>query len=109
VFPHQTGSGIDWLILRGETGPGARPCPLHVMKRLIGEAKAAGVPVWVEGLGHVPSCRENDAEFQDMWRQGARFQPFAGPYDRLWVLLTDPHGSDPAEWPEWARVREAPA
>lgn len=92
---------IDWLILRGEAGPDARPCPLHVMRRLIGEAQAAGVPVWVENVGE-PLCEICDN----------RLVTDEGDEDRIWYCTTCPFftfdRSDPAEWPAWARVREVP-
>jgi protein gp37 len=49
--PHE--GPIDWLIIGGESGPGARPMDLGWARYLVGQALAAGTAVWVKQLGSV--------------------------------------------------------
>ena len=44
-------TGIDWLILGGESGPGSRPMDLGWVRELIGMARDAGAAVFVKQLG----------------------------------------------------------
>lgn len=73
-------SGIDWLIVGGESGAGARPLDLSWVRDLIVMARAAGTAVFVKQLGAV-------------W---AREHRLPG------------KGGDPATWPADLRVREYP-
>lgn len=73
---------LDWLIIGGESGPGARPMAVEWAADLVQQAQAASVPVFVKQLGAV-WARENRAKH--------------------------PKGGNPAEWPEHLRVREMPA
>src|SRR5690606_16765728 len=43
--------GIDWVIVGGESGPGARPCYLSWIEGIIAQCETAGVPCFVEQLG----------------------------------------------------------
>lgn len=42
---------IDWVVIGGETGPRARVCRLEWIRDVVGQCRAAGVPVWVKQLG----------------------------------------------------------
>ncbi|RKR92835.1 protein gp37 [Micromonospora pisi] len=44
-------TGIDWLIIGGESGPRSRPMHLDWVYELIGKARAAGTAVFVKQLG----------------------------------------------------------
>jgi protein gp37 len=44
-------AGIGWLIVGGESGPGARPMRLGWARALVQHAVAVGVPVFVKQLG----------------------------------------------------------
>jgi protein gp37 len=46
-------TGIDWLIIGGESGPGSRPMDLAWVEELIGKARGAGTAVFVKQLGKV--------------------------------------------------------
>ena len=46
----QRGSGIDWVILGGETGPGARPMDPAWARSVRDQCKAAGVPFFFKPL-----------------------------------------------------------
>lgn len=45
------GESVDWIIVGGESGPGARPFHLEWAREAIRQCKAAGVPVFVKQLG----------------------------------------------------------
>ena len=54
---------IDWVIVGGESGPGARPCDLAWIRGIVGQCKAAGVPVFVkQGSGPRPGMPTGDPE-----------------------------------------------
>lgn len=72
--------GIDWAIIGGESGPGARPMSLEWVAEILQSCRSTGTAPFVKQLGSV-------------WarRHGLRGK-----------------GEDPDEWPEWLRVREWP-
>ncbi len=39
---------IDWLIVGGESGPGARPCEVEWIRSIVDQCRAAGVPCMVK-------------------------------------------------------------
>ena len=87
-------SGIDWLIIGGESGPGARPCNVEWIRSLVSQGKAAGVSVFVKQLGAKPVENANDED--------------GCPLGKVNILVAHSKGGDPAEWPEDLRVREFP-
>ena len=91
---------LDWLIVGGESGPGARPFDVAWARSAVAQCKAAGVPVFVKQLGAWPFSMSGD-----FWPDGTRFvdgSPTVG------VKFRDRKGGDPSEWPEDLRVREFP-
>lgn len=86
--------GLDWVIVGGESGAHARPCNIDWIRDIVGQCRAAEVPVFVKQLGGRPVSwyaeNSNEAEF-------------AHP-----IKLKSRHGSDPSEWPEDLRIREMP-
>lgn len=72
---------IDWLVIGGESGHGARPLDLGWIRDLIQHARAAGTSVFVKQLGAV-AAREQK--------------------------LGDRKGGDMEAWPDDLRVREYP-
>lgn len=46
--------GIDWVVLGGETGPGARPMDPRWALDVRRQCKAAGVPFWFKSMGTAP-------------------------------------------------------
>ena len=48
-------AGIDWLIIGGETGPGARPLCSTWVRDAVDAARTAGVPVWFRQWGRWPN------------------------------------------------------
>lgn len=78
---------LSWIIVGGESGPGARPMALGWAKDIVRQCKSAGVPVFVKQMGANPTNR---------------------------VGHPCPHikarkGDDMLEWPEELRVREFPS
>ena len=82
-------TGIDWLIIGGESGPGARPMNLDWARELIDRARDAGTAVFVKQLGAVWA--------RDTYINGQQ------------VAKTDKKGGNPDHWPIGLRVREYPA
>ena len=83
---------IDWIVVGGESGPGARPFDLTWARSTIAQCRAAGVPVFVKQLGANV-------------REPAGLHP-----THRWVAKLKSHkGNDPTEWPGDLRVREWPA
>lgn len=83
--------GIHWVIVGGESGPGARPCNVAWIRSIVGQCKAAGVPCFVKQLGSQPRCQNIIGE---------------PPWGEL--NLKHKKGGDMTEWPEDLRVREFP-
>lgn len=81
--------GIDWVIVGGESGPGARPCDVGWIRSIVAQCQAAGTKVFVKQLGAMP------------WTEWE-----AGESRRL--FLKSRKGGDMAEWAEDLRVREWP-
>lgn len=77
---------LDWMVVGGESGPGARPCNTDHVAQLVDAARCAGLPIFVKQLG----ARPVDSE-------GSR------------IALVDRKGGDVAEWPETLRIRQFPA
>lgn len=73
--------GVDWLIVGGESGPGARPTEMAWLDAAVHAGYLAGAAVFVKQLG-------------SPWAKAAGAK--------------HPKGGDPAEWPEHLRVREFP-
>lgn len=84
---------VQWVIVGGESGSGARPFSLEHARSLVQQCRDAGVAVFVKQLGKWPSVARSDALTRD-------------PNYRLPLLHAK--GGDPAEWPEDLRVREFP-
>jgi protein gp37 len=74
-------NSIDWVIIGGESGPGARPMKLEWVEDILRQCEAANIPAFVKQLG---SHWANEA--------GASHSK----------------GGDPSEWPEILRVRMFP-
>jgi protein gp37 len=84
---------VDWVIVGGESGPGARPCDVDWIRSIIRQCDDAGVPVFVKQLGAWPY---DPGWYGDGTPEGSRMEP------------NDRKGGDPDEWPENLRRREFP-
>ena len=76
-----TSSVLDWVIVGGESGPGARPMDLNWAMDLVSQCSARDRPVFVKQLGSV-WARESSA--------------------------ADRKGGDPVEWDACLRARQFP-
>lgn len=79
---------LDWLIVGGESGPGARPFDIQWARNTIEQCKDAGVACFVKQLGARPMVTMGD---------GAPF-----------YLDMKGKAGDMSEWPEDLRVRQFP-
>lgn len=84
-----------WVIVGGESGPGARRCDVQWVRSVVVQCKAAGVPCFVKQMGSRSTWSAPDLE------RGV---------GQVFSELSTKHtkGGDPAEWPEDLRVREFP-
>jgi protein gp37 len=48
---YRGGARLDWVIIGGESGPGARPFDVAWARHIIAQCKTAGVPVFMKQLG----------------------------------------------------------
>ena len=78
--------GLDWIIIGGESGPGARPFALDWADSLIRQARRDQVAVFMKQIGAKPMLGG---------------QPFR-------KASRDPKGHQMAAWPEHLRIREMP-
>lgn len=115
--PHCT--TLNWVIVGGESGPGARPFDIQWARSVIAQCKAASVPVFVKQMG------SNVRDHNDTGFDGD--EPESWPMSTGWIEhdldgtrdgyqgapvrihLLDRKGGDMSEWPEDLRVREFPA
>ena len=89
----QPGRHVDWVIVGGESGPGARPCDVDWVRGIVRQCQDAGVPCFVKQLG--------SRAFEDV-----NADPQTG---EGMLKLKHPKGGDPAEWPADLRtVRQFP-
>lgn len=95
--PEGFGPSPDWIIVGGESGSGARPFDVAWARSIIGQCKAAGVPVFVKQLGSVPVAQGASRGY---YREMNNLRELG-----LWK---DKKGGDINEWPEDLRVRELP-
>jgi protein gp37 len=91
---------LDWVIVGGESGQGARACNVEWIRSIGSQCDAAGVPVFVKQLGAFATAPQN------VFWDGPTFK--AGCPDYNLVELADKKGGDITEWPEDLRVREFP-
>lgn len=116
------GPRLDWVIVGGESGHGARPCDVAWIRSTVEQCRVAGVACFVKQLGARPF--EQVPSIHQIGSAGA----LAAINERRahipgWTLthtvdgksvffrslsLCDRKGGDPAEWPEDLRVREMP-
>lgn len=88
---------LNWVVVGGESGPGARPFDIAWARSLRDQCKAAGVPFFLKQLGAMP--REEGCEPGHVW---------IGRNPAMLRRLRHRKGGDPAEWPADLRVREYP-
>ena len=80
--------GLHWIIVGGESGPGARPCNIAWIRSIVGQCKEAGVACFVKQLGS----------------NAANLPVDCGNFGRSKGKM-----NYPGEWPEDLRVRQIPS
>ena len=104
---------LHWIIVGGESGPGARPCEVGWLRSIVAQCTAAGVPCFVKQMGR---WLRGDADgfVVDRYRYGGRI--YAPPLLRA-AAWAPPPGADftlgrkgnvPLRWPGDLRVRDFP-
>lgn len=112
-------SRLDWVIVGGESGPGARPCNVEWIGSIVRQCKESETAVFVKQLGSFVVDR-NDAGFDgddgDRWGEhGGIVTEDLNPGveslqgDPVRIRLIDPKGGEINEFPADLRVREFPA
>jgi protein gp37 len=76
---------LDWVIVGGESGPGARPCDVAWIRSVVRQCREAGVPCFTKQWGSRPT------------------------EDGRPIRLKSPKGGDPEEWGAGDWPREFPA
>lgn len=94
---------LDWIVVGGESGHGARPFDLQWARDTILQCALAGVPVFVKQMGANPilDCPPGEEQAGQYREDGSA---------RYWTVgfIKDKKGGNPLEWPEDLRVREFP-
>lgn len=103
-------TGLDWVIVGGESGPKARPCDVEWIGGIVNQCKDAGVPVFVKQFGARPiaQCRACSTH-RALCRLFGSDEGEHGHDGIIPIFMKDRKGGDPAEWPADLRVREFPA
>lgn len=113
---------IGWVIVGGESGPGARPFHASWMRSVVDECRDAEVPVFCKQLGANVHTRNDDNFTIDEDPPDPDFPPWpphlvnedrVGPSERyqgapVRLRLRDRKGGDMSEWRADLRVREFP-
>lgn len=81
--PYEGDHKLDWLIVGGESGRGARSMQIQWAESLMDQCKSAGVAFFMKQFGSKPET------------------------NNLPIIVAK-KGGDPAEWPEYLRIREFP-
>lgn len=90
---------VHWVIVGGESGPGARPCNTEWIRSIVKQCQAVGVPVFVKQLGAKP---------YEIVGHGFHYAaPRHSPPVRYHKFI-DRKGGDMSEWPHDIRIREMP-
>ena len=80
----ETPRRLDWIIVGGESGPGARRFEIEWAQSIVDQCKAASIPCFVKQLGS---------------------KPFFGGYA---MPMKNRKGGDPSEWMDGVNVRQMP-
>lgn len=97
---------IDWVVVGGESGPGARPFDLAWARSVIAQCAEAGTPCFVKQLGAFPIADRYNVDGL-LFSQLDSTDRGVGPH-HITVKLKDRKGGDMSEWPADLRVRQWP-
>lgn len=103
---------LDWVIVGGESGNGARPFDLRWPRAVLRAARSVGTHVWIKQLGRVPlgapgcaGCEGPRFDGDVCERCGDRVEIYEG---RRVLHLQHRKGEDLAEWPLDLRMQTRP-
>lgn len=97
---------IDWVIVGGESGPGAREFCIDHAADIVSQCEKAGVPVFVKQLGAFPVT--SNANLHD-WPDDVTLEAHGEGFAAARIILKDRRkGGDMSEWPEALQVRQFP-
>lgn len=97
---------LHWIVVGGESGPGARPFDIAWARSIVTQCKAAKVPVFVKQLGsNVGFVREQESARGNTMPSFHHFDKASGLHIKK---LDHPKGGDMEEWPTDLRIREYP-
>lgn len=135
--PHGAADRIDWVVVGGESGSGARPCHQDWVRSIVSQCKDANVPVFVKQLGAL-SYTDAGRSFRDHLQWVQKAAGWIGGTNAILVdtqgricrnggdmarardenafpvrilgpdALRHPKGGDMSEWPKDLQVREWP-
>ncbi len=106
---------LDWAILGGESGPGARPCNVRWIRSLVQQCQSAGVATFVKQLGaRIAGDASEFYVYQAHYGADKFTTPVIGAnagkcppgYDSF--TLTDKKGGTMNSWPKDLQIREFP-
>ncbi len=102
------GPRLEWVIVGGESGPGARPCDLDAIRSIVRQCDDAGVKIFVKQLGAMPhvTCPVCYGRGTGDVTSDTYCGRCSGGH-RQTVFIADRKGSDMAEWPADLRGRRA--
>lgn len=92
---------IDWVIVGGESGTGARLCDVIWIRSIVEQCKASGTPVFVKQLGSKPYVEGFNASISNR-------TIYDGNQDQTYLMLISSKGGEMSEWPNDLRIREFP-
>lgn len=59
AYSNDSEARIEWAVIGGESGPGARPCNIAWIRSIVGQCKGAGVPVFYKQGGSSNACQHS--------------------------------------------------
>jgi protein gp37 len=106
------GPTIDWVIVGGESGPGARPMNIEWARSIVRQCQVAGVACFVKQLGAVPIQRCGNCG-HDVGKVRGGYVDVCGPGHAQLLgevkAIQDSKGGDMDQWPLDLRIRQFPA
>ena len=109
------GPALDWVIVGGESGPGARACELSWIRSIINQCRDAGVACFVKQLGSRSCDIARPVSVTDEERRRWMDNGWCcvltndGECFTKHPRLRDAKGGEPSEWAENLRIRQFPA
>jgi protein gp37 len=97
---------LDWAIVGGESGHGARPCDVAWIRSIVEQCRDEGVACFVKQLGAITQTTDAIERFAMFGTP--EIPRIGGPAQLVLTQRMAGKGGDPAEWAEDLRVREFP-